>query len=159
MKKILVLLVGVILLCTSCTNLPANTREIINKTDTFQFVKPEPEEIQKPFGNYILIRYYPTGAIGQQHIFVDLIFTNRVVCTWDLQGSQPWQRDENILYFTPDKQNCPKLDERNGVSWYVNSNYAELLFQENDDSPNLVIQELEIWSKAGSVFYKLQKQQ
>lgn len=157
MKKMLVLLIGITLLCTSCTNLPSNTREIINQTDEIKFVNPDSEEIQEPFGNYILIRYYPTGQIGKQQIYVDLVFTNNVVCTWSLGEVQPWERDENILYFTPDEDNCPSLDTRNGVSWYVNSNYAQLKFQENDDSQNIVIQELEIWSMVGSTFYKLEK--
>lgn len=153
----LVLLIGVTLLCTSCTNLPSNTREIINQTDEIKFVNPDSEEIQKPFGNYILIRYYPTGQIGKQQIFADLIFGNNTVCTWNLEGTQPWDRGQDPLYFTPDADNCPTLDPRNGVSWYVNSNYAQLKFQESNDSQNIVIQELEIWSMVGSTFYKLEK--
>jgi|GEM_PF-5204580 hypothetical protein len=105
-----------------------------------------------PTGSYILVRYTPLGYLGGQEINVDLTLNERVVCTWDLGNTQPWDLGENNLYFVPVEGNCPSLDERNLVVWNVQQNYAEVYFQ------NEKVLEIPIWTTDNAGKYSLLQQ-
>lgn len=106
----------------------------------------------RPSGSYILVRYIPTGYVGGQEIETDLVFNDRVVCTWNLGQTQPWDRGENYLYFVPSQDNCPGLDPRNFVQWDVQQNFAEIFFNTK------VVLEIPIWTMDGAGKYSLLQQ-
>jgi len=97
-----------------------------------------------PSGSYILVRYQTTGGHGSNVISADLVFGNSKVCTWDLGNTRPEDRGEDKLYFVANEDNCPEMDPRNAVIWYVHSNYGELYFN------NECIDTLEVWSQTGT---------
>lgn len=148
-KNVLFVLVVLLVALTACSHPSEVSVETTSgEVETFKFV--EETKTTTPYGNFIRIRYYPTGQIGSQQIFVDLILNNQPVCSWDMGGFQPWDRIEDVIYFAPIEGNCPNLDPRNGVIWYVKDNYAELMFEEQ------IIQEIQIWTFSDK-YYLLEK--
>jgi hypothetical protein len=150
MKKALVLVFVVLgLLLASCTESPVSfppmNREVINSEEV-EFTSPSKVDgLSKPTGNYILLRYFSTGGFNQQ-IYADLYLIDKLVCSWDLGSTLPWDRGEDRLFFTSAEGNCPNLDPRNGVIWYVNQNYANLTFQKDLVGEPKLIDTLSIWS-------------
>lgn len=102
-----------------------------------------------PTGSYILVRYLPTGHIGEQEIVTELVFNDQLVCSWNLGENQPWDRGKNYLYFVPRDDNCPGLDPRNFVKWNVLDNFGEVYFESKK------ILEIPVWTMDATGKYSL----
>ena len=159
MKKMFFVFVVLGLLLASCTEapvtLPPMSRNTIYSDEAPMFAEPSEELVKSPSGNYILLRYFSTGGFNQQ-IFADLYLMDRLVCSWDLKSTLPWDRGEEKLFFTSAENNCSNLDPRNGVVWYVNEHYANLTFQEDLLGEPKVIDTLSIWSSTTQGYKILQ---
>ena len=155
MKKLLVLIALVFVLAACMPEFPpAESQAPQESSTTFVVTERKGEFLLSqngaPRGSYILIRYNSSGPINGQRIFVDLVFNDNTVCTWDLASTQPWDRGEEVLYFAPIQDNCIEMDSRNGVKWYVIQNWAELSFE------GKIIQEIPVWTTTGSSFSLLE---
>jgi hypothetical protein len=155
----LIVFLGIFL--SSCAEpritLPPMNKDVvfIVEEDELVFDKPSENDPEIPFGNYILLRYFSTGGFNQL-IYADLYLTDKLVCSWDLGSTLPWHRGEEKLFFTSAEGNCPNLDPRNSVIWYVNQNYANLTFQKDLVGEPKLIDTLLIWALTSEGYKILQ---
>ena len=149
MKSILLVIV-LILTLAACSPV----LEVVHQPTQEIVVEQKAEETQPtyPYGSYILVRYSSTGG-DTQHISAELFINNNKACSWNISGAQPWDRERDKLYFTPDT--CEDMtDPRMGVTWHVanpekGNNFGEIIF---DTKP---IQEIPVWTLSGTIFTKL----
>ena len=150
MKKFMVFIVIVFAL-TACSPVATTPSGTVQELPMVQIPMIAEQEISSPSGSYILVRAVTEGAHGSNHYFADLFFNGIKLCEWDLYNTAPWERQEDLLYFTP--ENCG-LEDRNGVIWHVENpengkNYGEIIFETKP------IQEIPVWTLSGTVFTKL----
>lgn len=156
MKRFSFLLVFVALMLTACMPTSAETvptpaveavTEESHKDDTREDQPSLPSE-------YILVKVTTEGGHGSNHYFASLFFYGQKVCEWDLYNTPPWERDEDLLYFTP--ENCG-LDPRNGVIWHISSpseeenSYGEIVFD------GRIIGEIPVWILVGTEWQSMTK--
>lgn len=153
MKKFMVLIVIVFAL-TACSPVATTPSGIAQELPMVQTPMIAEQEISSPSGSYIFVRVLSEGAHGSNHYFASLYFNGNEVCEWDLFNTAPWNRDEDLLYFTP--ENCDGLDPRNGVIWHVDNaqdgyTYGQIVFESQ------IIAKIPVWIQVGTQLTNLTK--